>query len=330
MPTADENARKALQRAKQQAALKRQAEGGVTKRELKRRRAAGEPLPKLPKKPKERVHQREQWKAADAKAEESRPGNHDVVIIPIFWRNVEGQEDAMVKESQRIKSMLHKAGLDVWVDRTHKRTPGQKLNFWESEGVRWRVEIGPKEAAKMRCVVSHQRGDPGDYSTVTKLANVSTVKRAQLLGKLRNGLNLLKISEAAVTEAANDPEGDAKQAEMSGENLKCMLEPKSGEDGKRKAAAPWTAPEKQAPPTDWAQATTSWSAPAASSWKPSSAPTAKAAWAKGSEAEEAGTGAGKKSKKRSAEASAGKEPNAKERRAMRRAQQQAAGGKAAE
>lgn len=116
MPISEELKEK--QRQKQQAALKRQAAGGVTKRELKRRRAAGEPLPKLP--PKES-------KKRDTKPEKvverTRP-QHDVVIIPIFWRNVYGQEEAMVEEALRIKAILHKIGLDVWVDRTHKLTPG--------------------------------------------------------------------------------------------------------------------------------------------------------------------------------------------------------------
>jgi hypothetical protein len=112
---------KEKQRQKQQEALKRQAAGGLTKRELKRRRAAGEPIPKLP-----------QNNAVGAKkskpekiVERTRP-QHDLVIIPIFWRNVYGQEEAMVEEALRIKGILHKVGLDVWVDRTHKLTPGMK------------------------------------------------------------------------------------------------------------------------------------------------------------------------------------------------------------
>jgi hypothetical protein len=85
--------------------------------------------------------------------------------------------------------------------------------------------------------VSHQRGVAGDYSTVTKLTNVSTVKRAQLLGKLRSGLALTKIPEAAIVAAAEDALGDQKQAVMADENLKCMLKP--SQEAIDAAQRPW-------------------------------------------------------------------------------------------
>ena len=230
----EEESRKELQRQKQRAALKRQLEGGLTKKEIKKRRANGEKLPKLPKK-KKKVHERESWKqqsderaAAGAEAgfgfvggEQVRP-QHDVVVIPIFWRNIPGQEEAMVAEAQRIKGILRTAtsgALDVWVDRTHKRTPGQKLNFWETQGVRWRVEVGPRDAAKQRCVISHQAGDAGDYSTVTKIPNVSTVKRYQLLSKLKGGLQMDKISAEAIESLREDPDGDRRQMDQALKNL---------------------------------------------------------------------------------------------------------------
>ena len=226
----DDEVRKAKQRAKQQEALRRQREGGLTKKEIKRRRAAGEELPPLPKKKaKKKVHERERWKQSDEAAAgtdgiagESRP-NHDIVIIPIFWRNVPGQEDAIVQEALRIKGILHSvAKLDVWVDRTHKRTPGQKLKFWEEQGVRWRVEVGPKDASKQRCVVSYQAGRAGDFSTVTKVPNVSTVKRLQLLSKLRDTLNLTKIPEDAIARVKDDADGDRNEKEKAIEIMRTL------------------------------------------------------------------------------------------------------------
>ena len=104
-PTPEEEARRAAQKLQRQRALERQAAGALPKKELKRKRAAGEPLPKLPKKKKE--HEREKFLASDAKNEEARP-MHDLVIVPIFWRNVPGQEEAMVKEAQRVKAVLQK------------------------------------------------------------------------------------------------------------------------------------------------------------------------------------------------------------------------------
>jgi hypothetical protein len=288
-------------------------------------------LPKLPKKPKSEwllkrqeaeVEKKEAEKSVEKSPEsyglEERP-EHDVVIIPIFWRNIEGQEEAMVKESNRIKSILHNVGgLDVWVDRTHKRTPGQKLNFWEQQGVRWRIEIGPKEAIKYRCVVSHQAGKAGDYTTVTKLPNVSTVKRSQLLAKLRTGLSLEKIPEEALLVSVNDPEGDAKQTVLADENLRCFLHPAGdgkvarGDGGLGGDDVKGLGDSKDAEKKSDFVAPLSWRAatPAARS---APVPVAKAP----------------KVKESAEGLAAAKAPNAKERRALRRAAETAAAGGAA-
>ena len=60
--------------------------------------------------------------------------------MPYFWRQRPGEEAAVVGEAERIKRLLSAAKLDIWVDRTHKKSPGQKLAFWEEVGVTWRIE----------------------------------------------------------------------------------------------------------------------------------------------------------------------------------------------
>jgi hypothetical protein len=70
--------------------------------------------------------------------------------------------------------------------------------------------------------VSHQAGVAGDYSTVTKVANVSTIRQGELLAKLKGSLSLLKISDESILAATKDAAGDEQQLVLSKKNLKLM------------------------------------------------------------------------------------------------------------
>lgn len=104
---------------------------------------------------------------------------HDLVIIPIFWRQHPGEEDAVVADADRIKSMLK---ADVWIDRTHKKSPGQKYAFWEDVGVRFRIELGPDDVRNKRCVVVFSNGS---FKSATK-RTVSSVDQAALINALHD------------------------------------------------------------------------------------------------------------------------------------------------
>ena len=153
----DEAAHRAKQREAQAAARKRQAAGAPTKKQRKKHKKEGTTYEKPTKsadgsgaawrrrefKDKGRNDFNKQRTARDAEAASRRA--HDVVIIPIFWRQRPGEEAAVVGEAERIKRLLSAAKLDIWVDRTHKKSPGQKLAFWEEVGVTWRIELGPDD-----------------------------------------------------------------------------------------------------------------------------------------------------------------------------------------
>lgn len=104
---------------------------------------------------------------------------HDIVIIPIFWRQHPGEEYAVVADADRIKAMLK---ADVWIDRTHKKSPGQKYAFWEDVGVRFRIELGPDDVRNKRCVVATSSGT---FKSAKK-RTVSSVDQAELLAALRD------------------------------------------------------------------------------------------------------------------------------------------------
>ena len=82
--------------------------------------------------------------------------------------------------------------------------------------------MGPKDAAKQKCVLSHQAGEAGDYSTVTKIQGVSSVKRHVLLSKMRDALHMEKIPEAAIERAREDDEGDLREKERALQNMQAL------------------------------------------------------------------------------------------------------------
>ena len=211
------------QREAQAAARKRQAEGAPTKKQRKKHKKEGTTYEKPTKsadgsgaawrrrefKDKGRNDFNKQRTARDAEAAQRRA--HDVVIIPIFWRQRPGEEAAVVGEAERIKRLLSAAKLDIWV-RTHKKSPGQKLAFWEEVGVTWRIEVGPDDVRSKKCVVSRAGEGRSSAEAALKIRDVSSVKRGDLLRALRDRLDCAKVPLLDVDgalDAEHSKEADA-------------------------------------------------------------------------------------------------------------------------
>ena len=83
-----------------------------------------------------------------------------VVVLPLYWRKeADGQQKRDVLAASRIASEhLKSKGWAIWVDMDDETMPGHKFKKWEEQGVRVRVEIGPRDVAKSvteaTCVVS--------------------------------------------------------------------------------------------------------------------------------------------------------------------------------
>ena len=241
--TPAELARREKQRAAQAAAKLRQAAGAPTKKERKKRKrdvAAGvAPEPKKPNSSSAKASsgggaawrkrefagkgrnefKRKREAEEELAAEAAGRTVHDVVIVPIFWRTRPGEEDAVVGEAERIKRLIAKVGdtkvkLDVWVDRTHKKSPGQKLQFWEAVGVKWRVELGPDDVRAKRCVVSCAGG--AGYESNIKVKDVSSVRRGAIYHVLRDKLGMDKIPD----DVEENPELDANHEEEADSAIK--------------------------------------------------------------------------------------------------------------
>ncbi|EFJ48589.1 hypothetical protein VOLCADRAFT_90716 [Volvox carteri f. nagariensis] len=89
----------------------------------------------------------------------------EVIVLPIFWNNNKEEKTAVLAASERARDILASAGLSADMDASNKYTPGQKMKYWETMGVRVRVELGPRDVANGNCVVALSTKAPGEVAT---------------------------------------------------------------------------------------------------------------------------------------------------------------------
>lgn len=80
--------------------------------------------------------------------------DHDMVIVPVFWKRETEQRQQILEAAENIKKdIIAQVRFNIWIDQRTKYTPGQKFAFWEHRGVKYRIELGPKEVDNEECTV---------------------------------------------------------------------------------------------------------------------------------------------------------------------------------
>lgn len=184
MSTVDEEKRKENQRAMQKAVLQWKAEGmpgpKIAQAKIKLRAKLG------------CVDKEAKAAANAAHAPDLREANrvelgsqHEVVIIPVRWRQATQKSDFIDRVCQRIKKRLCDVGINAWLDARRQYTPGQKFAYWEHLGVHRRIEIGPDDFDQKVCKIVSSK-TPGAYLEherfVVKLKFTKIVKKLDQLG----------------------------------------------------------------------------------------------------------------------------------------------------
>jgi prolyl-tRNA synthetase len=83
-----------------------------------------------------------------------RVAPHQVVIVPIFRRDEE--REVVLAKVAEIVSSLTSRGIRTHVDARDKMTPGAKFFEWETRGVPFRIEVGPKDVANGQLVLARR------------------------------------------------------------------------------------------------------------------------------------------------------------------------------
>ena len=84
-----------------------------------------------------------------------------VVIVPILF---DDSRVKVLKEAQKIKTLLGRKGISVHLDDREGYTPGWKFNEWEMKGIPVRIEIGPRDLENKKATVV--RRDTGEKQTL--------------------------------------------------------------------------------------------------------------------------------------------------------------------
>lgn len=88
------------------------------------------------------------------KAREEMGRKHDLIIVPIVWKQREEERLMVLDACADMKKILAARGVNTWIDQRTKYTPGQKYAYWEHLGVKVRLEMGPKEVESEKVTVS--------------------------------------------------------------------------------------------------------------------------------------------------------------------------------
>jgi prolyl-tRNA synthetase len=91
-----------------------------------------------------------------------------VVIVPIAK-----PEDVQVLEyARRVKEILEKSGIRVFIDDDLEKSPGWKYYYWEMKGVPVRIEVGPREVGEKTVTIARRDGAPRIVAKLDELIPV--------------------------------------------------------------------------------------------------------------------------------------------------------------
>ncbi|GFR44098.1 hypothetical protein Agub_g5258 [Astrephomene gubernaculifera] len=193
----------------------------------------------------------------------------EAIVLPIYWNNDKEEKASVIAAAERARDILASAGIAVDMDASNKYTPGQKMKYWETMGVRVRVELGPRDVANGNCVVALSTKKPGEVA-VKDIVNM----RHKMLDAVREALKKAKSAALEAEEeeeeerqqqveeggkqqqqgkekakkASKEDEEDEEEGEEEGEEEEEeAAQPKEEESGEEKAATEAPAPASKQP-----------------------------------------------------------------------------------
>ncbi|GIL66996.1 hypothetical protein Vafri_20399 [Volvox africanus] len=157
----------------------------------------------------------------------------EVIVLPIFWNNNKEEKAAVLAASERARDILASAGLQVDMDASNKYTPGQKMKYWETMGVRVRVELGPRDVANGNCVVALSTKAPGEVAS----KNVVNM-RHKMLDAVRAALSKAKSAKQDEEDEEEEQHQQNKKGEMAADRDKEQPKwQKGGKDARKSRQA---------------------------------------------------------------------------------------------
>ena len=247
-----EAARRARQRELQQQALALRAQGGEYVPSKRKRKTLERRKFEARDSERHAAHNKKR-RAAQKKVKKQRAEAPPVVIVPIFWKGEAGQRAKVLSVCADVEKLLGEAGTSTVVDAGKKYTPGQKFAHWEHRGVRLRVEVGPREAARGCCTLARtfEPGEPAkrvsgvgiDADLPRKLDSLRDVKDEESVGDLggdsiKDGANGSSVVARGSARSSGDQlDDDFVDDTVSDNDDETAPAPRGPKKKKRKGAA---------------------------------------------------------------------------------------------
>uniref|UniRef100_A0A7S2RI47 Anticodon-binding domain-containing protein n=1 Tax=Mucochytrium quahogii TaxID=96639 RepID=A0A7S2RI47_9STRA len=122
---------------------------------------------------------------------------HDLVIIPIVWKRRPEEMNMVLDRVRILKEKFVKHRINTWIDQRTSLLPGEKYAYWESLNVKFRIEVGPKEAVANSVCLSKttepgqmaQRWKDLDMGSEEGLHDLLTILRDEGLKWLKSDAN---------------------------------------------------------------------------------------------------------------------------------------------
>ncbi len=258
-----EAARRARQRELQQQALALRAQGAEYVPSKRKRKTLERRKFEARDSERHAAHNKKR-RAAQKKAKKEKAAAPPVVIVPIFWKGEAGQRAKVLSVCADVEKLLGESGTSTVVDAGKKYTPGQKFAHWEHKGVRLRVEVGPREAARACCTLARtfEPGEPArrvsgvgiDADLPRKLASLREMKEegsvGDLGGPIEDGANGPSVARASARSSGDQLDDDfVDGASGDDETSPAPSQPKNKKKRKAGAEAPpgWDAASAPSP-----------------------------------------------------------------------------------
>lgn len=162
-----------------------------------------------------------------------------VIVVPIFWNKKADEKKAVIDAAEEVAQQLQAAGVEAALDTTNVLAPGQKYKYWEDQGVKVRVELGPRDAqARKACLALCKKpGEVADKSFLQVGAPLTSAVQ-QALGQQPLNKISFDSQDVAPQAAGGDDAPAQEQPAAAGKKAKPAISEPEGKQSKQQVLTP--------------------------------------------------------------------------------------------
>mmetsp|Transcript_4787 Transcript_4787/g.8449 ORF Transcript_4787/g.8449 Transcript_4787/m.8449 type:complete len:266 (+) Transcript_4787:35-832(+) len=149
----------------------------------------------------------------DRRKSGKRKGEFDVVIIPIGWLERHYEYERILNACRELHQGLCKENIRCAIDDSNDFMPGTKFKFWEEQGVKLRVELGPRDMNRQLLTIA-KTTVPGRLAEKQTIKHISSQQVADHLKRIIEGF----AGEKQHIKFSDDDNSNGKKDEIGDDN----------------------------------------------------------------------------------------------------------------